>query len=89
MPYINHRPPFTAKQIESFEREAQKAFSTVRRYADVGAEARLNAAEFLLGQLRHAAYIATDPDATDEVRQQVANRLWNLFRAERPVGGSE
>lgn len=71
--------PFTYVQLCDIERELDRAVATLGRYADADTMAKLRAADYILAEVRNAGSYLSNPDITEAVRMEVANRLLGIF----------
>lgn len=71
---------FNHDELVKIEREVERAVRTVRNYADRPTWEVLDNALYIFAEVRHAGLFLCDPATTPEARQEVLERLANLFK---------
>lgn len=71
---------FNHKQLCEIEWEAERAVSAIRQFADKPTREKLNAAAYILAEVRNAGVFLCNPNTDSETRHQVVERLCQLFK---------
>jgi hypothetical protein len=76
---MKFKAPFTPEELDVIEWELNRAAAALKQYADKDVSALLNAACYIMAEVRNAGRFLSSPDADAALRSQVADRLLELF----------
>lgn len=71
---------FNHNELCSIESDADRAIRALRQFTDGSVKRNLDAALYILAEVRNASQILCSTDTDSETRHQVVERLCQLFR---------
>lgn len=73
---------FNYSELVQLEWETGRVLRAVSQFADTPTKEVIDKAMFIVAEVRNAGHFLCDPNTCQEVRQQVVDRLCELFRSE-------